>query len=152
MREQFYLPRRLYRQMLEHCRAERPLEACGIFAGSRGNALIGYALTNAKASPVAYQVDEAELSLAWNDLHGRRLQIVGIYHSHPTSPATPSRIDIQQATYPEAVYIIVSFADSPPSVGAYRIVDGEIRPVDLVVTDQLDGEWLDLRRPGEEAN
>lgn len=149
MTERFYLPRRLFQLMMEHCRTERPLEACGIFAGEVGIGRIGYPMTNSKASPVAYQVDDYELSNAWADLTARRMQMVGIYHSHPTSPATPSRMDIQSATYPRAVYLIISFAESSPQVGAYRIVDGQFTEVELMLTDQIQGEWLDFRRLAE---
>jgi [CysO sulfur-carrier protein]-S-L-cysteine hydrolase len=147
MAELFELPRHLYRMMLEHCHAEKPVEACGIFAGEGNRALVGYALTNSKASPIAYRVDDQELASAWQDLTGRTLKLVGIYHSHPTGPATPSRTDIQQATYPEAVYLIVSFADSSPRVGAYRIVGGQSRQISLALTEETACEWIDLRQP-----
>jgi proteasome lid subunit RPN8/RPN11 len=34
--------------------------------------------------------------------------LLAIYHSHPASPAAPSTIDIAEAGYPEAIYLIIS--------------------------------------------
>ncbi len=34
--------------------------------------------------------------------------LFAIYHSHPTSPAEPSAIDLELAAYPDALYLIIS--------------------------------------------
>ena len=34
--------------------------------------------------------------------------MIGFYHSHPHSPAEPSAADVAEATYPGALYLIVS--------------------------------------------
>lgn len=36
-----------------------------------------------------------------------RLEIVGVYHSHPDHPARPSRTDLERA-WPDLVYLIVA--------------------------------------------
>jgi proteasome lid subunit RPN8/RPN11 len=45
--------------------------------------------------------------------------LVGIYHSHPTSPAAPSARDLAEAAYPGVAYLIVSLqtADAPVLAG-----------------------------------
>ena len=35
-------------------------------------------------------------------------ELFAIYHSHPTAPAQPSTHDLEQAAYPEALYLIIS--------------------------------------------
>jgi len=35
-------------------------------------------------------------------------ELFAIYHSHPSSPAVPSVIDVEEAGYPEALYLIIS--------------------------------------------
>ena len=35
-------------------------------------------------------------------------ELFAIYHSHPTSPAIPSAVDLEQAVYPAALYLIIS--------------------------------------------
>jgi [CysO sulfur-carrier protein]-S-L-cysteine hydrolase len=58
---------------------------------------------------------------------------VGIYHSHPRSPAEPSQTDINLAHYPHWLYVIVSLAGEP-NVRAWRIADGKVEeePVSVV--------------------
>ena len=78
--------------------------------------------TNLRASPYGYELDSKTLlaaNLADDDGHG-----VAIYHSHPRSPAEPSQTDINLATYPHWLYVIVSLADD--SVRAWRIADGRV--------------------------
>jgi proteasome lid subunit RPN8/RPN11 len=59
---------------------------------------------------------------------------VGIYHSHPKSPAEPSQTDINLATYPHWRYVIVS-PESDPVVRVWRIVDGNVDEEDVDVVD-----------------
>ena len=50
---------------------------------------------------------------------------MGIYHSHPRSPAEPSQTDINLAHYPHWTYLIVSLErPEEPVVRAWRIADG----------------------------
>jgi proteasome lid subunit RPN8/RPN11 len=55
------------------------------------------------------------------------LELVGIYHSHPQSPAYPSPRDVDMAYYPEAAYLIVSLGEmEAPIMRAFRIEDEQI--------------------------
>jgi proteasome lid subunit RPN8/RPN11 len=56
-----------------------------------------------------------------------------IVHSHTHSPARPSGTDIGLAFYPDAIYLLVSLAEDQPAVAAWRIVDGTVYPVELLV-------------------
>ena len=47
--------------------------------------------------------------------------------------AVPSPTDVGLAFYPDALYILVSLAAPEPALGAFRIVDGAIHPVELLV-------------------
>jgi proteasome lid subunit RPN8/RPN11 len=53
----------------------------------------------------------------------RGLEVVGFYHSHPHSDATPSPTDISQVTYDECLYLIVSLV-SEPAVRLFRMARG----------------------------
>ena len=59
-----------------------------------------------------------------------------VVHSHVRSPAVPSPTDVGAATYPDALYVLVSLSDleadavtGEPSVRAWRIVDGTTHEV-----------------------
>ena len=60
------------------------------------------------------------------------LKLVGIYHSHPQGPETPSATDIERAFYPDAVYLICSLAERDrPVLRGFRISDGRITEVGI---------------------
>ena len=74
-------------------------------------------------SPYGYELDHKSL-LAANELDDEGFE-VGIYHSHPRSPAEPSQTDINLAHYPHWRYVIVSL-EGEPEVRAWRIADGRV--------------------------
>jgi [CysO sulfur-carrier protein]-S-L-cysteine hydrolase len=61
---------------------------------------------------------------------------VAIYHSHTHTEAFPSATDVERATYPDAVYLIVSLQEPEPVIRAFNIVEGKI--TERVLT--VDGE------------
>jgi proteasome lid subunit RPN8/RPN11 len=61
------------------------------------------------------------------------LELVGIYHSHPTGPASPSPSDVAQAWYPDAAQIIISLAAPGRSAArAFLIREGQVFEIRLV--------------------
>jgi proteasome lid subunit RPN8/RPN11 len=85
---------------------------------------------NERNSPYGYELDHKSLFAA-NELDEEGFD-VGIYHSHPRSPAEPSQTDINLAQYPDWTYFIVSL-EGQPTVRAWRIWDGRVdeEPVDV---------------------
>jgi proteasome lid subunit RPN8/RPN11 len=132
------VPAALVEALVEHARAEQPNEACGLIVGDRPAAEGGTALRfeptrNRAASPYRYEIhpdDLLRLTIATDDADETFWAIV---HSHVRSPAYPSPTDLGLAFYPDALYILVSLADDEPALGAFRIVDGVIHPVELLV-------------------
>lgn len=121
-------------QMIAHARDEAPLEACGILAGKQDRVVEVYRARNADCSPISYRLDPEEQYRIFLDIEDKGLDILGIYHSHPTSPAVPSNADLKQAYYPEATYFVVSLADpAEAQVRAFRIADGEVTEEEMVV-------------------
>ena len=118
-------------RVIEHARGHYPQEACGLLVG-RDSADRFIPMTNALASSTAYEMDPAELIATLRDLRSRGEELVAIYHSHPHGPASPSKNDIDRAYYPEAVHLIVSFADREgPRSAAFRIIEGEVLEVEV---------------------
>ena len=52
------------------------------------------------------------------------LDVIGFYHSHPRTPATPSASDLAEAWYPDHLYLIVSVRAEPAEVRLYRLGTG----------------------------
>jgi proteasome lid subunit RPN8/RPN11 len=120
--------------ILDHARAERPNEACGVVIGTAHAAEGGRPLRyepcrNELASPTRYSVhpdDLLRLTIASEDV-----AFWAIVHSHPGSSAVPSRTDVERAAYPDSLYLVVSLAGDGPSMRAWRIVDGAVHEVAL---------------------
>ena len=70
---------------------------------------------NPRKSPYGYELDHKSLFAA-NELDDEGFE-VGIYHSHPRSPAEPSQTDINLATYPHWRYLIVSLGERAGGAG-----------------------------------
>jgi [CysO sulfur-carrier protein]-S-L-cysteine hydrolase len=110
-------------KLVSHAREEAPNECCGYVRLKEGAVEDVFRATNERASPYGYELDPRSL-LAANELDDDGFD-VGIYHSHPRSPAEPSQTDINLATYPHWTYLIVSLAGEP-EVRAWRIADGNV--------------------------
>jgi proteasome lid subunit RPN8/RPN11 len=128
------IPRSIYEEMLEQAREEVPNECCGILGGKDDQATSLYRATNAEHSPLRYTLDPNDLfRITFQEIPERDEEMLAIYHSHTASPAYPSQTDINLATYPDAVYLILSLADGEEPLRGFRIDDGEVTEVDLVI-------------------
>jgi [CysO sulfur-carrier protein]-S-L-cysteine hydrolase len=117
-------------ELVAHAREEAPNECCGYLRSKDGAVEQVFRARNERASPYGYELDPPSL-LAANELDDDGFE-VGIYHSHPRSPAEPSQTDINLAHYPHWTYLIVSLAGEP-EVRAWRIEDGRVEEEELVV-------------------
>jgi len=118
--------------ILEHCDREYPNEACGILAGRGSRVEKVYSLKSERPSPTSYQIDSQEQFRVFREMREAEMDLVGIYHSHPSGQPYPSSTDVELAFYPEAVYVIVSLIERRhPRMKGYTIVDGVITEVPL---------------------
>lgn len=85
-----------------------PEEACGLLAGQDGSVDQVYPVDNTLHSPTAYRMDPSGQVQAMLAIERAGLELIAIYHSHPTGPAIPSATDLKQASYPDALYVICS--------------------------------------------
>jgi [CysO sulfur-carrier protein]-S-L-cysteine hydrolase len=129
----FPLPGEMHAAIIEHAQRDAPRECCGIIAGRAGIPSQLYALRNIAEGNRLYEVDPVQLiELEFNVLEKDGSDIVAIYHSHPESPAYPSRTDVELAYWPEAVYLICSLEDpAEPYIRGFRIRDEAITEVAL---------------------
>ena len=124
------IPDLLLEEVIEHARGESPLECCGLLAGAIrdgvGVVAARYVIENVARSPTEYETDPKGMLFAFRDMRERGIDLLAIYHSHPTSRPLPSRRDIARNTYAEtAVHVIVSLAGEKPEVRAWgRSEDG----------------------------
>jgi len=129
------LPRSLFQALLAEARRSLPNECCGLLGGHGRAVTRLFPALNALRSPVAYEVRPRELFEIFRRLRAEQLQLVGIYHSHPTGDNAPSARDRARAYYPEAAYVIISpRAEAAQPVRAFLLTESEVSelPVELV--------------------
>jgi proteasome lid subunit RPN8/RPN11 len=137
--ERLELARAVVDEMVDHCVAGRPNEACGLIAAKDGEVVRVVRMRNAAGSPVRYSLDPAEQFAAYRMFEEEGLDLAGVFHSHTYTEAYPSPTDVRLASE-DVPYLIVSLAEDPAVVRAFRILktnwfdpDGEIAEVPVVV-------------------
>jgi proteasome lid subunit RPN8/RPN11 len=75
---------------------------------------------NLAESPTRFLIDPSDHIAAIRRARRRGRQVVGFYHSHPTSAAFPSETDRREANYPDHLYLIVGLAAEPPEFRLFR--------------------------------
>jgi proteasome lid subunit RPN8/RPN11 len=119
-------------ELVAHARDEAPNECCGYVRARDGVIEDVVRAVNERSSPYGYELDHRSL-FAVNELDDQGFE-VGVYHSHPRSPAEPSETDINLASYPHWTYLIVSLQNGgEPVVRGWRIADGRVREEPVVV-------------------
>lgn len=115
------LPAALAGDMIEHCVAGRPNEACGLLATAGGAIVKVFRMSNAAGSPVRYSLDPKEQFAAYQKIEDEGWELGGVFHSHTHTEAYPSPTDVRMATE-DVPYVIVSLASEPPTIRAFRIL------------------------------
>lgn len=92
--------------MMEHVLSCLPQEACGLLGGEDGRVLSVRPVKNTSRNPYRFRMDPDAQIKAMFEIEEEGHQIVAIYHSHPVGHEVPSEIDINEAAYPDAAYLI----------------------------------------------
>jgi proteasome lid subunit RPN8/RPN11 len=126
---------RLLAELLAKARQQLARECCGLLAGRDGIITHALAATNAASDPlVSYEIAPEELFRLMRELRAARLELLGIYHSHPNGKNEPSPRDIERAYYPDAAYFVVSpLAAAARPVRAFSIRDGRATELEIQV-------------------
>jgi proteasome lid subunit RPN8/RPN11 len=121
-------------EIVAHARDDLPNECCGMVGGRDGVAATVYRAENAEGSPLRYSIDAREQFRLMREIEAAGEELAAIYHSHTKSTAYPSQTDVNLAGWPQAVYLIVSLADTEaPDLKGFWIKDGQIEEAELVV-------------------
>lgn len=113
--------------IFEQARGEAPIEACGYLVGKDGAVIRHFAMTNVDKSTDHFSLDPVEQFGVLKAARSEGLEIIGVYHSHPESPARPSAEDLKLAVDPNMIYVIASIKDKIDTIKAFRIKEGNIR-------------------------
>jgi len=122
--------RKVFGQLLEHARRQPHRECCGILAGQDDIITRAFPAKNDAADPIRnYVITPREIVRVMAEFRERRLEFLGIYHSHPhwLDANEPSPKDIGLAHYSEVIHFIVTprpYATTP--VRAFSIQDRRV--------------------------
>ncbi len=132
-----YLGGAFLQEIIDHARAGKPEEICGVIAGVKGRAVKLFRGTNIDENKrIRYSMDPKELLKFLREIDDNGWDLLAIYHSHPHTQAYPSATDVSLAFYPDSHYIIASMMDTEnPVVRAFRIENGQITEVEIATED-----------------
>ena len=118
--------------MVAQAQMELPNECCGLLAGTIGTDGIArierrYPLVNALASPTEYESDPASIFAASKDMRERGLEVLAVYHSHPTSDPIPSCKDLERNYQGDVVHFIIGLKGPEPDVRGWWLTTDAFR-------------------------
>lgn len=121
------IPKDFFEKVLGHLKEVYPNEGCGLLSGRRGEVLKIFPMRNVEVSPVSFLMDSREELSVFRKMREENLELLGIYHSHPTSEAYPSEKDRALAFDGDVFYVIASLKDPEnPLTRAFWIKGGKI--------------------------
>ena len=133
------LSENLRERLVELARQGAPNEVCGYVVGHRGEPLWAsglYPVENALMSPTAFALDGQSMIDAEKRIETDGYEILGVYHSHPTSPPEPSKRDRRDAAeydpFGYLVHLIVSLGDGAAEIRAWAYADDQAVGLDLI--------------------
>jgi len=110
------------RVAVAHARDAAPAECCGLLLGMDDTIVEAVPARNIADRPTRFEIDPKDHLDARRTARSRGLDVVGFYHSHPHSAASPSATDLAEAYYPDLVHLIVSLVTDPPDTRLFRPV------------------------------
>ncbi len=103
------IPRSLVVKLLAEAQKSPEMEVCGLIGADHGVASAIYPVPNIAPHPeVLFEMDPGEQIRAMRKIRESGEQLWAIYHSHPHAPATPSKKDLTDADYADALYLVIS--------------------------------------------
>ena len=123
------IPAAIREELAAHAAAELPNEACGLIVFEDGTAIRYEPGTNTQPSPHYFQLRPADPMTPFLEDEG---YVVGLFHSHVSSPPRPSKTDVENARldWPDRPFLIYSLRLD--DLAAFTISeDGQIASVPL---------------------
>jgi proteasome lid subunit RPN8/RPN11 len=121
------IPEHVRADLVAHAEREAPNEACGVVLLRDGRAERYEPGRNAAASPYRFELEFDDPDVWFAEDHGYEL---AVFHSHLSSPARPSRTDVENiGLWERRPYLIYSVRKD--DLAAFTIEDGQISDVPI---------------------
>ena len=106
--QKIILSQSIKRILTKHAENEIPNESCAILYGSKENGSEVFLTKNIEESPVNFTISNEQLIQGYKIAEEKKLDVIGIFHSHPNSEAYPSNTDKKFMHSNPVVWIIYS--------------------------------------------
>ena len=120
-------------QLAEHAKKSAPNEGCALLLGKKNNNTVNvheiFFAHNKDESPVNFTISEEELIQQYHTAEQKKLDIVGIFHSHPDSQAIPSKTDKKFMHINPVVWVI--YSNKEKNFMAY-LFDSDVESVKII--------------------
>ena len=135
--KEIHIPRKLTNQLLHLAQISPTTEICGLIGGKNGAPTTCYPVSNIAENPekrfLLNGKEQIDAMASMRD-HGEKL--FAIYHSHPTAAAEPSARDLEEAAYPEALYLIISLnTKGILEMRGFKIADKKATEIALLLSE-----------------
>ena len=129
------LPRPLVNKILAHAQQNPEIEVCGLIGNSSSNKKNYYPIDNIANNPSCrFLMDAPQQISAIKKMRDKQQQLFAIVHSHPSTNATPSQLDIDESSYKDVFYIIISLnTKGVLEMRAYTQQQKSMQKVDLIL-------------------
>jgi len=135
MIRQLSISKKQWQEMLDHVAQHDPLEACGLLVGKNNWVEEVIFVRNQAQSPERFVMNPYEQLKALDRIESSGLDLIGIFHSHPTGPEIASAPDIAEAAY-EAVYLIWSLNEENWKLRGFWIENRRADEVSILIREE----------------
>ncbi len=94
--------------LTEHAENEEPNESCAILFGKDSLVSEVFLTKNIEESPVNFTISNEQLIEGYKIAEEKRVEVIGVFHSHPNSDAYPSNTDKKFMQSNPVVWVIYS--------------------------------------------
>ncbi|MCG6939616.1 MAG: M67 family metallopeptidase [Gammaproteobacteria bacterium] len=133
-----YLPRPLVNTLLAHAQKNPDIEVCGLIANDNSGQKYYYPVDNISENPGSrFLMDASQQIKAMKQMREKQQQLYAIVHSHPTTNATPSQLDITENDYKDVYFLIISLnTRGVLEMRAYIQQRNAMQEVELILEDE----------------
>ena len=117
-------------QLARLARSSLPNESCAFLLGKNDRVVEILAMQNADQSAISFSIEPQDVLRAYDVAESKKLQVIGIFHSHPARPA-PSNTDKKFMEINPVVWLIYSTTEQEFKAYVY---DSDVREVAVKIT------------------
>ena len=96
------------KMLSQYSENQKPNESCAILFGKNNQVLDVFLTENIDESPVNFTISNKQLIEGYKIAEDKKMDVIGIFHSHPNSDAFPSNTDKKFMQSNPVVWIIYS--------------------------------------------